>query len=128
MPVYGSVKSSLYWDAQNALLESMKVPRTVIRYEDFAAAPREALLKVSSLLGRDGPQDMNFLDGDTVLLAADHTVAGNPMRFAQGSLSIRADEVWRSQMPIGQQRLVAALTTPLRWKYGYGSHERRGTA
>jgi len=128
MPVYGPVKASLYWDAQNALLETVRGPRTVVRYEDFVAAPKDALLQVCGLLGRDDPADLGFLDGDTIRLSLDHTVAGNPMRFLQGDLTIKSDEVWRTQMPRQQQRLVAALTTPLRGHYGYRWNDSRRTA
>ncbi len=119
MPVYGPVKASLYWDAQNALLETLRVPRAVVRYEDFVAAPKDALHAVGTLLGREEPGVLDFLDGDTLRLGTDHTVAGNPMRFAQGDLTIRSDEVWRTQMSPRQQQLVNALTLPLRGRYGY---------
>jgi UDP-N-acetylglucosamine transferase subunit ALG13 len=127
MPAYGPVKASLYWDAQNALLETVKVPHAVIRYEDFVAAPKDALLEVCALLGRHDPAELGFLDGNTLHLGTDHTVAGNPMRFAQGDLTIRSDEAWRTQMSPAQQRLVSALTLPLRGRYGYRRDTGRRT-
>jgi hypothetical protein len=55
----------------------------------------------------------------SVTLGVDHTVAGNPMRFHQGPLALRLDEAWKSKLPERDQRIVAAVTTPLRLRYGY---------
>jgi UDP-N-acetylglucosamine transferase subunit ALG13 len=125
MPVYGSVKSALYWDAQNALLEMLRAPRTVVRYEDFVGDPQRSLAQIGSLLDQLEPMDLSFLNGRTISLKIDHTVAGNPMRFLQGDLTIQPDEAWRSRMPVGQQRLVSALTVPLRRRYGYPARTTR---
>lgn len=119
MPVYGSVKSALYWDAQNAMLEMLRAPRTVVRYEDFVADPRRSLVQISALLDQPEPVGLGFLDGRTISLQVDHTVAGNPMRFQQGELTIQPDEAWRSSMPARRQWLVSALTVPFRLRYGY---------
>jgi UDP-N-acetylglucosamine transferase subunit ALG13 len=128
MPVYGPVKSALYWNAQNALLETMRAPRTIVRYEDFVRDPGASLTQVAELLELPKPITLDFLDGPTISLRMDHTVAGNPMRFLQGSLTIKPDEVWRTTMPAGRQRLVTALTVPLRLRYGYRRNPSRRIA
>ena len=48
-----------------------------------------------------------------------HSVSGNPMRFAAGTIPIRLDERWRTGLPGGQRRAVTALTFPLLAGYGY---------
>lgn len=94
-----------------------------IRYEDFARAPREAVHEVMSLLGEHG--EAPFEGFDTVQLGTNHIVAGNPSRFTRGSVTIRADEKWKAQMPRRDQRLVEWTTKPLMWRYGYGSDGAR---
>jgi hypothetical protein len=42
------------------------------------------------------------------------------MRFRTGAITLRSDEAWRTQMPARSQVMVAALTAPLRARYGYG--------
>jgi hypothetical protein len=77
------------------------------------------LLQISALLDQPEPVGLGFLDGRTISLQVDHTVAGNPMRFQQGALTIQPDEAWRSSMPARRQLLVSALTVPFRLRYGY---------
>jgi hypothetical protein len=55
----------------------------------------------------------------SVGVAPAHTVAGNPMRFANGSLSIELDDEWRTAMPVRDRVSVAAATWPLLARYGY---------
>lgn len=124
MPVYGPIKSATYWDIQNGMFEVIRkvgVTTALLRYEDFVAAPKDALLGVLRLLGRDDdPSLLSFLDGDSIDLHPTHTVAGNPMRFVSGRVDVRADDRWRAEMSPGRQRAVEMLTMPLRWRYGYG--------
>ena len=52
-------------------------------------------------------------------LEADHSVAGNPMRFETGTLHLRRDDAWRRQLADRDRRVVTALTAPLLARYGY---------
>ena len=54
-----------------------------------------------------------FLDGTTVTLGVDHTVAGNPMRFERGSFELKADQEWRTSMRPRDRRITTAMTWPL---------------
>jgi hypothetical protein len=122
MPTYGPVEAALLWNSQNVMLDWMgrKLPHAVLRYEDFVEAPKDALLRVLALLGRDeDPSALHFLDGSDLQLTEAHTVAGNPMRFTTGQLTIRNDSSWRGSMPAGRRRLVGALTAPIRYRYHY---------
>ena len=60
-----------------------------------------------------------FLDDGTAELRPNHTVDGNPMRFAEGPLRITADERWRTDMDLADRRTVSVLTGPLLRRYGY---------
>jgi hypothetical protein len=98
-----------------------------LRYEDFAARPRETVERILGLLGEQG-RELPFLDKRTVELSVNHTVSGNPIRFDTGSVAIDADDEWRGRMTMGDRRLVTTLTWPLLLRYGYrlSSSELRG--
>jgi hypothetical protein len=92
-----------------------------LRYEDFARDPQEAVCQIVALLGEESAPPFE-LDG-TVFLHPNHMVAGNPSRFTVGSVKIRSDEAWRSEMARRHQWLVELTTRPLMRRYGYsGSH------
>ncbi|HEX5017416.1 MAG TPA: glycosyltransferase [Actinomycetes bacterium] len=127
MPVYGPAKAAVLWDVQNAVIERLGAshPYLRIRYEDFVQTPKDVLVEASRLAGVDDDSAvLSILDGDTLTLGPSHTVAGNPMRFVSGNVTIRSDETWRREMPTTRRRFVAALTLPLQHHYGYGSRVR----
>jgi hypothetical protein len=87
-------------------------------------APKDALLEAARFTGVDDDARMlSMLEGDTLHLGPSHTVAGNPMRFVSGDVTIRSDETWQAEMPTVRQRFVNALTLPLQRHYGYGSRQ-----
>lgn len=88
-----------------------------LRYEDFCANPLESYRAIMELLGEQGLSP--FEGPDAVRLRPGHIVAGNPSRFTVGSVKIRLDEEWRTQMSKRDQRLVNWSTYPLRRRYGY---------
>ena len=124
MPVYSPLSSGRQWLSYNLLFEALRaVPAAqsaVFRYEDMLADPRAYLERILAHAGEPVlPESFAFLGEGEVLLGVDHTVAGNPMRFHQGPLALRLDEAWKSKLPQRDQRIVAAVTTPLRLRYGY---------
>ena len=127
MPVYGPAKAAVLWDVQNAVIEQLRHrhPYLRVRYEDFVQAPKDALLEASRFTGIDDDSAvLSMIHGDTLRLAPSHTVAGNPMRFVSGDVTIRSDESWLREMPPARRRFVAALTLPLQHHYGYSSRTR----
>ena len=52
--------------------------------------------------------DLAFLTDDHVDLLADHSVAGNPMRFRTGRLELRHDEAWRHGLAARHRGIVTA--------------------
>jgi hypothetical protein len=110
-------RAALEWVAFNAMFHALALTRTPvarIRYEDVVAAPAAAMRRIA------GPasEPAAFVDGTRVLLGVDHTVSGNPMRFARGAIELRPDERWRTSTGRGR-RIVTALTAPLLLVYGY---------
>src|SRR5205823_212464 len=86
--------------------------------EDLVDDPRRALRRIVDALDL-GPADLAFVSGRSATVHPAHTVAGNPMRFEQGTLHLRLDDEWRTRMPLASLRLVTALTRPLLSRYGY---------
>jgi hypothetical protein len=77
------------------------------------------MAKVAALTGTEDPLD--FIDGSTFTHGGSHTVAGGRIRMKHGPITLKLDEKWRREYPAGPRRLVAALTWPLRLRYGYRS-------
>jgi hypothetical protein len=95
-----------------------------VRYEDLVVEPDSILSEIEEFAGiRSLTTGRSFLrkDGEMTLarLGLTHSASGNPMRFTTGDITIRADERWRTAMPVGQRRTVTALTLPLLARYGY---------
>ena len=90
---------------------------TRVRYEDLVADPAGT---IAGVLGpwREGERSPAAVHGSDGVLHPAHQVAGSRHRM-QESLVIRADEVWRDEMPMGRQRLVGLLTGAMLRRYGY---------
>jgi hypothetical protein len=90
-----------------------------VRYEDFSRQPDAVLARLLTHAGIT-PPPMTDLDATrVVVLGKDHTVAGNPMRFTQGEVRLRADDAWIRQLAPSARRAVLAVTWPLLAWYGY---------
>lgn len=115
-----------------AVARARGLPTARLRYEDFIADAKSALLDVSARLdlGLSLP-DLAHIDGNTVELGASHGLSGNPGRFNVGSTNLKSDTGWRRRMPSSSRALVTAMTLPLLVAYGYPVspapvHERTG--
>ena len=113
--------TALTWDSQNAALQVLgrRHPGYVrVRYEDVVADPDGAVDQVIAACRRVGHVgDVTPTDDDP--LARWHSVAGNPMRFTPGPVTLRLDVEWRDRMARRHRLLVTALTLPLLAHYGY---------
>ncbi len=125
---YHPLRMAARWVCYNQLLDLLrftKVPTMRLRYEAVVEAPREEVSRVLSHGGMAiGPDDVTFVTDRTVRLEPTHTVAGNPMRFKQGSLTLRLDEAWRDGLPRRDRVLVTAITSPLLLRFGYLGRRR----
>ncbi len=123
MTRYTPTRSSLLWSAHNAaveLLRSARTPVLRIRYEQFVEEPRAVTALVARFAGLDVDEAaLDFVSDDAVRLSPAHTAAGNPLRFASGSLALRRDDDWRVALPRAQRAVVTALTYPQLVRYGY---------
>lgn len=122
MRKYGVASASaryLFYNEGTDLLRRLRVPYLFLRYEDLVRDPATRLLEILDFAGIGTSADLGFLSGGTASLERSHTVDGNPMRFATGPLSIRADEEWRTGMAQRDRAIVSTLTAPLLHRYGY---------
>jgi hypothetical protein len=74
--------------------------------------------------------DLGHIEQAAVELSPNHNIGGNPMKLRSGTIALRRDDAWRTELPAGDRRLVSILTWPLRLGYGYGGgpdHAGRAT-
>jgi len=111
------------WLVHNTMLHGLPATglRTArLRYEDFAAAPREQVARVLAHAGQPDRLPDTFLrDGSVDLSRPAHTLAGNPLRFRREPVAIRSDEAWRAALPRADRRTVTTVTSPLLLAYRY---------
>ena len=120
-------RTSVEWLTYNAMLEAVRafgVPRLLVRYEDFIAAPAETTVRILRFSGLDlTTEDLPFVTDRTVDLARDHSLAGNPMRFRHGVEELSLDREWKDAMQPRTRALVTTITAPGLLRYGYGLRE-----
>lgn len=114
--------TAVRWNAFNAAVELIAktgTPSVRLCYEDFIADPGPRLRTLMSFLGLDPAAVDQLVDGRTVQLAADHSVAGNPMRFRVGAEPLRMDDEWRQMLPASSKAVVGTMTGLGMLRYGY---------
>jgi UDP-N-acetylglucosamine transferase subunit ALG13 len=131
MPRYSFLKSALWWTLNNAMFHVLRLVQPgrvlLMRYEDVVADPAAALARIRTFVGLPSAEPAflrtaggtHLVDFETI-----HSVAGNPMRFATGSVALQGDDAWRTGLPPGARRLISLLTAPLRWRYRYIGRRR----
>jgi hypothetical protein len=120
MATFSARRSAMLWNTLNLgfhLLAASGTATTLIRYEDFVAAPVAVMRALAEFAGADPA--LSFMTGEHADLTAAHTASGNPMRFSSGRTSFRLDDAWRTRLGRGDRALVTALTLPLLARYGY---------
>jgi hypothetical protein len=96
-----------------------------LHYEDFVADPVGALVAATTALGIPlEPDELPTVRDGRVALAPSHGLSGNPSRFRSGTIELRSDDRWASDMPTKDRAVVTALTLPLLMAYGYPTDHR----
>jgi hypothetical protein len=91
-----------------------------LRYEDFVADPTYSLVCAVAALGLPLlPAELPVVTEGRVVLGPSHGLAGNPGRFRSGTVELRRDDRWATEMPAADRAMVTALTLPLLRAYGY---------
>jgi len=120
MPVHSALHSSVEWDLRNALVHLSHrggLGYTRLTYEALVNDPAAALDVVTRAVVGTGAVELGSQRPPTA--TTNHTVGGNPMRFAAGGLQVRPDVEWQQALPRRDRALVTALTWPLLRAYGY---------
>ena len=122
MDRFGPGHSSASWIARNVVVEAAtarwRVPRLLLRYEDFVDDPSTAVRRIGEVAGLELDPG-GVVDGRTVRRSINHTVAGNPARFGEGPIELRPDDEWRDGLSPAHRWAVTAMTAPLLGRYGY---------
>jgi hypothetical protein len=130
MDRFGPWHSSASWMARNVVVEAAtsrwRVPRLMLRYEDFVDDPSAAVRRIGEVAQVD-LDPVGVIAGRSVRRSVNHTVAGNPARFGKGSIELRPDDEWRTRLPRTQRWVVNTVTAPLLTRYGYPLRSTRGS-
>lgn len=115
--------STLRWDVLNleaeVLLRYLSPERRMrLRYEDFVAEPRATSARLTAFVG-ENDAGSPFIDQHTVKLGLNHTIAGNPSRFATGELVVQDAGEWRTHQKTLDRRITTAVALPYLRRYGY---------
>jgi GT2 family glycosyltransferase len=95
-------------------------PGARMRYEDFVKDPVSTVVEATAALGVPvRAVDLPVLPDGSIVLEPSHGLSGNPSRFRSGTIRLRSDESWASEMPPRAKAVVAGLTLPLLRGYGY---------
>lgn len=113
-------RASTLWNLWNGTVEDVWGGNDAryrrVGYEGVMADPGRLLDEVLAFVGVEGNVPV---EGNTVLLDATHTVAGNPNRLERGPRTLRLDEAWRDSMASHDRILCSAITRTRRKRYGY---------
>ena len=129
MPTTTPFRSGIEWLIVNGLFHALRatgVSTTFLKYESLVRNPEAEIERIVRALGKEEniPADAVIRDG-VVEFAPDHTVSGNPMRFAVGDVAVHPDDTWQRSMPRGDRVVTTAVTWPLLARYRYPLVSRR---
>lgn len=114
-----SAADYLYRNVMTESARGMAAGYWRLRYDDMVADLPGTISQAAAFMGL--PQaDLSFLSRDQVEFAREsHAIAGNPMRFETGTITVRLDNAWRQQLPRWDKMIVTALTWPLLVRYRF---------
>jgi hypothetical protein len=115
----GIFRASARWLSHNVLFQLASlagVQRQQLLYDTFTSDPSCVGTAVDRLVDHRASPAIGStidVDGAIVQLGVDHTISGNPLRFADGALEVRSDENWTRTMPRVRRWTVTAFTWPI---------------
>ena len=122
MAHYTPMVAAARWVAvqgQAELLRRCGLPVARMRYEEFVLRPRQAVEAALDTLGlAPAPGQLDHIGDGRVVLGTSHGLSGNPSRFRDGEITLRADEAWRNAMSRRDRLVVTAIGLPLLLRYG----------
>jgi hypothetical protein len=122
MPQQPPWLNAIFWSAWNVTIEALGKRRGgayhLLRYEDLMEHPQDRVREVLEFAGSPATE-LPFTGPRHVSLGPNHTVSGNPIRFDTGTVELRTDERWRTQLPRSAVATAGLLTWPVRRHFGY---------
>lgn len=119
---YTIKENALGWDMRNAVVDlwgnSQRDRYIRVLYEDFVENPLQVIQSIINLVG-ETDRKLPFVNGHEVNLDVSHSVFGNPNRSDTGTIAIKQDDRWKSDMDNRSKRNVTLFTWPLLMRYGY---------
>jgi hypothetical protein len=123
MARYTPAQASLEWLVANLpyhLISSASLPRMQLRYESLVASPASEISRISEFVGLKMPSSaFAVFDTESIEIAPNHMVSGNPHRLGRKQIQLRLDADWRTKMRARDRLMVTLLTSPLALPYGY---------
>jgi hypothetical protein len=121
----GPAEAAARWlacQSEAELLRLCSLPVTRVRYEEFVREPRGTVAAALAALGVPVslPQ-LSHLGQTTVMLGLSHGLSGNPSRFQDGEVALRADDAWQAAMSRRDRFLVTTIGLPLLLRYRLGA-------
>lgn len=83
-----------------------------VSYEDLVSEPEMVARTVFDFVGVKSDLTF-FIEKDKVALRSTHTVAGNPMRFKTGTLTIKNDSEWKKEMTLWDKLISTMISLPM---------------
>jgi hypothetical protein len=114
---------TLVWIVYHLAFDCIRVagiPGITARYEDVVRSPKQGLRRIAAFAGYPPREhDLDFVALPNVRLDEDHTAVGSDTRLKQGTITLREDDAWRTNLPAQTRRLVTLMSWPLlkRWRY-----------
>ena len=99
-------------------MDRLGVPTTMVRYEDFVAAPAQTIDQILDFAGL-APMASELFGDEPLMLQDGHSVSGNPRRLEKKPVEIRVDEQWRRDLSPKMRSLVSTVTRPMLGRYRY---------
>jgi hypothetical protein len=121
-----SVKAAALWTGRNLAAWAIRRAVTpdrmfVLRYEELMADPTAALLRIGAFVG-EAVAPPPIENGEITLPTA-HTATNQGRSQAQTTV-LTPDRSWVTALGAGDFVITTALTSPMRWRFGYrGRHE-----
>jgi hypothetical protein len=123
MDRYSSAQASLVWLLGNLPYHTIRrstLPKLRVNYESLVASPATEIERIAGFLGlKVPPSSLSVFDADSIEIAENHMVSGNPHRLGRKEIQLRVDEEWRAKMRTRDRIVVSLVTFPVILAYGY---------
>jgi hypothetical protein len=119
---YTPRRTVVEWMMINSMVEKLEsrlnMPYMRVQYEAFVRSPETVLKKVLQWMGIEF-HSLPLLDDSTVHMEEMHTAGGSPHRFSTGTVQLREDEGWKTNLEPKEIELAEWWTRGFRRRYGY---------